>query len=64
MKNLFAPTIMDFDRLENPPSSKVAIELMSTVEIDEAQVGAEAHFSVCKEAFELGTEAHEAYSPF
>ncbi|KAK7262486.1 hypothetical protein RJT34_30060 [Clitoria ternatea] len=48
-----------FGRPENPPASKAAIESMPTVEIGEAQVGADAHCAVCKEAFELHAEARE-----
>ncbi|KAK4254933.1 hypothetical protein QN277_008005 [Acacia crassicarpa] len=48
-----------FGRPENPPASKVAIESMPTVVIEETHVGSDAHCAVCKEAFELGTEARE-----
>lgn len=51
--------INGFGRAENPPASKAAIESMATIEITEAEVEAETHCAVCKEAFELGTEARE-----
>ena len=46
-------------RVEQPPASKAAIESMPTIEIVEAHVDSESHCAVCKEAFELGTEARE-----
>lgn len=51
--------INGFGRPENPPASKAAIESMPTVEIAEEQVESETHCAVCKEAFELGSEARE-----
>ncbi|KAI4322122.1 hypothetical protein L6164_021842 [Bauhinia variegata] len=48
-----------FGRPENPPASKAAIESMPTIEIMEEHVGTDAHCAVCKEAFELGSEARE-----
>ncbi|XP_028788409.1 E3 ubiquitin-protein ligase RDUF2-like [Neltuma alba] len=48
-----------FGRSENPPASKAAVESMPTVVIEETHVGSDAHCAVCKEAFELGTEARE-----
>lgn len=46
-------------RCEQPPASKAAIESMPTIEIDDSHVTNEPHCAVCKEAFELGTEARE-----
>ncbi|KAL2332150.1 hypothetical protein Fmac_019731 [Flemingia macrophylla] len=46
-------------RPENPPAAKAAVESMPTVEITAAQVEAETHCAVCKEAFEAGTLARE-----
>ncbi|XP_015874028.3 E3 ubiquitin-protein ligase RDUF2 [Ziziphus jujuba] len=51
--------ITGFGRSENPPASKAAIESMPTIEIVESHVGLESHCAVCKEAFELGSEARE-----
>ncbi|KAF7805434.1 E3 ubiquitin-protein ligase RDUF2-like [Senna tora] len=48
-----------FGRPENPPASKASVESMPTIQIGEDHVGSEAHCAVCKEAFELGTEARE-----
>ncbi|KAE8693088.1 pumilio-like protein 2-like [Hibiscus syriacus] len=44
---------------ENPPASKSAIESMPTVQIEKTHVCSETQCAVCKEAFELGTEARE-----
>ncbi|KAK1572549.1 hypothetical protein Q3G72_034434 [Acer saccharum] len=44
---------------ENPPASKAAIESMPVVFIDSGLVEMESHCAVCKEAFELGSEARE-----
>ncbi|KGN50563.1 probable E3 ubiquitin-protein ligase RHC2A [Cucumis sativus] len=46
-------------RFENPPASKAAIESMPTIQICENYLATESHCAVCKEAFELGTEARE-----
>ncbi|EXB65262.1 E3 ubiquitin-protein ligase RING1 [Morus notabilis] len=46
-------------RLEQPPASKAAIESMPTIEIDDSHISTESHCAVCKEPFELGTEARE-----
>ncbi|XP_023512263.1 E3 ubiquitin-protein ligase RDUF2-like [Cucurbita pepo subsp. pepo] len=46
-------------RSENPPASKAAVESMPTIEILESHVGSDSHCAVCKEAFEIGTEARE-----
>ncbi|KAI3757946.1 hypothetical protein L6452_05490 [Arctium lappa] len=43
----------------NPPASKAAIESMPTIEIQENHVSVESHCAVCKEPFDLGTEAKE-----
>ncbi|XP_062085005.1 E3 ubiquitin-protein ligase RDUF2 [Humulus lupulus] len=51
--------VTGFGRSENPPASKAAIESMPTIEIVDSHVGSESHCAVCKEAFELGTEARE-----
>lgn len=46
-------------RPENPPASKAAIESLPTIEIGCCHVKSESHCAVCKEAFELGSEARE-----
>ncbi|KAD4586082.1 hypothetical protein E3N88_23683 [Mikania micrantha] len=43
----------------NPPASKAAIESMPTIEFQEKHIHNDPHCAVCKEAFELGTEAKE-----
>ncbi|KAG1339264.1 E3 ubiquitin-protein ligase RDUF1 [Cocos nucifera] len=44
---------------EHPPASKAAIESMPTIEIAAGHVKMDTHCAVCKEPFELGTEARE-----
>ncbi|PPD71034.1 hypothetical protein GOBAR_DD32083 [Gossypium barbadense] len=44
---------------ENPPASKSAIESMPTIQIEKAHVCSETHCAVCKEPFELASEARE-----
>ncbi|XVF20016.1 hypothetical protein REPUB_Repub11eG0161600 [Reevesia pubescens] len=44
---------------ENPPASKSAIESMPNIQIATTHVCAETYCAVCKEPFELGTEARE-----
>uniref|UniRef100_A0A2P2NYS7 RING-type E3 ubiquitin transferase n=1 Tax=Rhizophora mucronata TaxID=61149 RepID=A0A2P2NYS7_RHIMU len=51
--------INGFGRPGNQPASKAAVESMPTVEITDAHVLSEEHCAVCKEAFELGSEARE-----
>ncbi|XP_057953133.1 E3 ubiquitin-protein ligase RDUF2 [Malania oleifera] len=51
--------INGFGRAENPPASKAAVESMPTVEIVCNHIVSESHCAVCKEPFELGTEARE-----
>ncbi|KAF9595533.1 hypothetical protein IFM89_000621 [Coptis chinensis] len=46
-------------RCEHPPASKAAIESMPTVEIVGTHIMMDSHCAVCKEAFELGTDARE-----
>jgi E3 ubiquitin-protein ligase RNF115/126 len=50
-----------FGRYENqhPPASKSAIESMPTVIVNESHIFTESHCAVCKEAFELESEARE-----
>ncbi|KAI3508562.1 hypothetical protein L1887_23570 [Cichorium endivia] len=49
-----------FGRIDNnPPASKAAIESMPTIEIQENHISTESHCAVCKEPFDLGTEAKE-----
>ncbi|KAG6393483.1 hypothetical protein SASPL_147725 [Salvia splendens] len=43
----------------NPPASKAAIESMPTVSIIDRHIAIESHCAVCKEAFELGSDARE-----
>ncbi|MQL97814.1 hypothetical protein Taro_030522 [Colocasia esculenta] len=44
---------------ENPPATKAAVDSMPTIEIADAHVGLETHCAICKDPFELGTEARE-----
>ncbi|XP_042475951.1 E3 ubiquitin-protein ligase RDUF1-like [Macadamia integrifolia] len=46
-------------RYEQPPASKAAVESMPTIEIVASHVVIESHCAVCKEQFELGSEARE-----
>ncbi|XP_010256860.1 PREDICTED: probable E3 ubiquitin-protein ligase RHC2A [Nelumbo nucifera] len=46
-------------RYEHPPASKAAVESMPTIEIVDSHVVTESHCAVCKEPFELGSEARE-----
>ncbi|KAL5740571.1 hypothetical protein ACOSP7_029457 [Xanthoceras sorbifolium] len=46
-------------RFENPPASKAAIESMPVVKIVASHVSRESHCAVCKEEFELDSEARE-----
>ncbi|KAF5742685.1 E3 ubiquitin-protein ligase RING1-like [Tripterygium wilfordii] len=46
-------------RCEHPPASKAAIESMPTIIIDQTHIAMESHCAVCKEAFELESEAKE-----
>ncbi|CAA0809431.1 zinc finger (C3HC4-type RING finger) family protein [Striga hermonthica] len=43
----------------NPPASKASIESMPTVQINDGHISVESHCAVCKDPFELGTEARE-----
>ncbi|XP_038906308.1 E3 ubiquitin-protein ligase RDUF1-like [Benincasa hispida] len=45
--------------LENPPASKAAIESLPVVKILASHVPMESHCAVCKEPFELDSEARE-----
>lgn len=51
--------VAGFGRSENPPASKAAIESLPTIEIVDSHVGSESYCAVCKEPFELGSEARE-----
>ncbi|KAL8218146.1 hypothetical protein R6Q57_021519 [Mikania cordata] len=42
---------------QNPPASKSAIEALPTIMIQEAHVSKQSHCAVCKDPFELQTEA-------
>ncbi|XP_009593953.1 E3 ubiquitin-protein ligase RDUF2 [Nicotiana tabacum] len=46
-------------RMENPPASKAAVESLPTIEILNNHIATESYCAVCKEPFELGTEARE-----
>ncbi|CAO2817108.1 unnamed protein product [Amaranthus hypochondriacus] len=46
-------------RNEQPPASKAAIESMPTIAIVDEHIECEVYCAVCKEAFELGSEARE-----
>jgi E3 ubiquitin-protein ligase RNF115/126 len=47
------------DRSNQPAASKVAVESLPTLKIVDIHVEVESHCAVCKEAFELGSEARE-----
>ncbi|MCO5547898.1 hypothetical protein L7F22_001351 [Adiantum nelumboides] len=50
----------DPNRYGAPPASKSAVEAMPTITISEQQLGTDAaHCAVCKDAFELGSEARQ-----
>ncbi|CAN0854292.1 E3 ubiquitin-protein ligase RDUF1 [Linum grandiflorum] len=51
--------INGFGRPGNPPASKAVAESLPILEVDQTVVLAESHCAVCKEAFELGSEARE-----
>ncbi|CBI16098.3 unnamed protein product, partial [Vitis vinifera] len=51
--------INGFGRGEHPPASKAAVESMPTIEIVSSHIVTELHCAVCKEAFQLGSEARE-----
>ncbi|KDP44929.1 hypothetical protein JCGZ_01429 [Jatropha curcas] len=51
--------INGISRFEQPPASKSAIESMPTVTINEFHTSTESHCAVCKEPFELESEARE-----
>ncbi|KAM2472556.1 hypothetical protein PS1_005482 [Malus domestica] len=44
-------------RPENLPSSKSTVKSMPVIQIADTHVGSDSHCAVCKEAFELGSEA-------
>ncbi|KAI4354529.1 hypothetical protein L6164_003382 [Bauhinia variegata] len=46
-------------RLDQPPASKAAIESMPIIKIVATHVSADSHCAVCKEPFELNTDARE-----
>lgn len=46
-------------RCENSPASKAAIESLPTIRVDSTRVATDSHCAVCKEPFELQTEARE-----
>ncbi|XP_021888385.1 E3 ubiquitin-protein ligase RDUF2-like [Carica papaya] len=46
-------------RFEHPPASKAAIESMPMIKILQSHVSTESYCAVCKEPFELDTEARE-----
>ncbi|KAK9279429.1 hypothetical protein L1049_013108 [Liquidambar formosana] len=46
-------------RSEHPPASKAAVESMPTIEIVASHILTESHCAVCKDPFELGSEARE-----
>ncbi|GMY14518.1 E3 ubiquitin-protein ligase RDUF1-like [Fagus crenata] len=46
-------------RLEHPPASKAAIESMPFIKIVASHVSTESHCAICKEPFELDSEARE-----
>lgn len=51
---------LDFNSsLDNPPASKSAVESIPVVQIVASHVGSESHCAVCKEEFEIDTEARE-----
>lgn len=44
---------------ENTPASKAAIESLSTIIITPIHIAMDSYCAVCKDAFEIGAEAHE-----
>ncbi|KAK1321236.1 E3 ubiquitin-protein ligase RING1 [Acorus calamus] len=44
---------------DHPPASKAAVDSMPTVEIEATHVSADSYCAVCKDPFELGSEARE-----
>ncbi|CAL1401976.1 unnamed protein product [Linum trigynum] len=51
--------ISSFGRIGNPPASKVVVEMLPTVEIDQKIVLSESNCAICKEPFEIGFGARE-----
>lgn len=47
------------DQCEQPPASKAAVESLPTIKIVDSHVLSESHCAVCKEPFELDSEARE-----
>ncbi|KAJ3676675.1 hypothetical protein LUZ60_004087 [Juncus effusus] len=43
----------------NPPASKSAVQSMPTVKISSQHIGSDPHCAVCKDPFEIGSEARE-----
>ncbi|XP_073145660.1 E3 ubiquitin-protein ligase RDUF2-like [Henckelia pumila] len=48
-----------WNRPENPPASKKAVESLPTVEILSTHVSSDPHCAVCTEAFSIGSKARE-----
>ncbi|CAN1275385.1 E3 ubiquitin-protein ligase RDUF1 [Linum perenne] len=51
--------ISGIGRCDRPPASKAAIESMPVIQIAPSHVSLESHCAVCKEAFQLDSEARE-----
>ncbi|CAI0539876.1 unnamed protein product [Linum tenue] len=51
--------ISSFGRIGNLPASKVVVEMLPTVEIDQKVVLSESNCAICKEPFEIGFGARE-----
>ncbi|KAK4362899.1 hypothetical protein RND71_018140 [Anisodus tanguticus] len=51
--------VNSFRQPENPTASKSAIESMPIIQIASNHVNSKTHCAVCKEAFDLGSEARE-----
>lgn len=46
-------------RYDQRPAAKSSVEAMPTIELDQTHIAESSHCAVCKEAFELGSEARE-----
>ncbi|KAK6943863.1 Zinc finger, RING-type [Dillenia turbinata] len=59
LEQLFQLDINGIGRFDQPPASKAALESMPTIKIVSSHVVMELHCAVCKEAFEIDSEARE-----
>ncbi|KAJ1389397.1 Zinc finger, RING-type [Sesbania bispinosa] len=47
------------DQQQPPPASKVIVDSLPIIKIDEAHIATESHCAICKEPFEIGITARE-----